>query len=135
MARDGLVEHGLEPVPVRVAHERGEVSGVVMPADPRRTVVRASVCDRGGVERVDLFTGARGQREVEGRIGAVHARVASHERERRLAAEPRRTVPHRARRAKETDEPERRERRVVERGRAIEIHDTEGDVVEHEAEA
>jgi hypothetical protein len=114
---------------VQIDDERGVVAGSVVRAEPRPAVVGCTVAKGGRVERVDRLSRGCGEGEVEPGSGGGGLRRA-HEGELVLSGfDP---VAREPRRVEHPAIPERGERGVVERRRALEVHDREGSVVDHE---
>lgn len=127
------MHHRFKAMSVGIPNERRVVARVVVLADARRSFVHAAGAQARRVEAIDRFAIGRGEGYVKAGARGPRVMAMLDDREGGFAGESRRAVAGGARGAPEPDVAERRERRVVECGCAIEVLNAQGEVVEQGA--
>jgi hypothetical protein len=116
---------------VRVADERRVVTGVVVLAYPRRSLVDTPFAECLRMEAIDGRATRSNKCEVEASTGRLRVWAARHEGKRCLSFVPRWPIPRRPGVSPEPNVAKRSQTGVVKRYRTLEVFDTDRDVIEH----
>jgi hypothetical protein len=116
---------------VRVADERRVVTGVVVLAYPRRSLVDTPFAECLRMEAIDGRATRSNKCEVEASTGRLRVWAARHAGKRCLSFVPRWPIPRRPGVSPEPNVAKRSQTGVVKRYRTLEVFDTDRDVIEH----
>ena len=123
------VDHRLDGMAIGINDERRIVVLAIVRAEFRNAVVTATVTKRGLVKQRHRLPGRRG--ECQMKSITWNCRLTGPEFDGKLVASARRAVAHSCRIRPHTDITQRRQRGIVESCGAIQIRNTEGQVVKH----